>query len=196
MPIPSTNKHTLDEWLNIPSDQRSDLIDGKIYMQAAPSKEHSLIQGDLRAALQPLRSKKSTGSNDVDGWRFATEVGVIYPSDTRGDQACTHDLAGWKSSRFSSNQENCTHIKIRPDWVCEIVSSNWQNDTIKKRSLLERNHVPFYWLISPQQKTISVLILDTNGVYSIDKEYSEPMGKVSIEPFEEIEIDLALVFDY
>ena len=77
-----------------------------------------------------------------------------------------------------------------------VSTPNWQNDTIKKRSLLERNHVPFYWLISPQQKTISVLILDANGVYSIDKEYSESMGKVSIEPFEEIEIDLALVFDY
>jgi len=62
--------------------------------------------------------------------------------------------------------------------------------------LLERNHVPYYWLISPQNKNISVLILDEKGNYSIDKEYSSVMGLVRIEPFQEIEIDLGSVFDY
>jgi len=191
---PDGTTKKLEDWLNLQDSERGDLIDGRIYLQSAPSKEHSFIQSDLRAVLQPLRTK-SKHPDTTDSWRFATEVGVIYPTDCKGEQACTHDLAGWKSSRMKS-LDSGTHIRLRPDWVCEIVSSNWQNDTIKKRALLERNHVPYYWLISPQNKNISVLILDEKGNYSIDKEYSSVMGLVRIEPFQEIEIDLGSVFDY
>lgn len=67
-----------------------------------------------------------------------------------------------------------------------------QNQT-GNRLVLQRHAVPYYWVISPEQRTLIAYRL-VKGKYAImlSAEHDE---KLRIEPFAEIEFDLALVFD-
>lgn len=189
--IPDNKVYQLHDWQQLPDNQKADLIDGKIYLQSAPSKEHSLIQGDLRSVLHPLRANKlDDGSFEKNKWIFATEVGVIYD-----DCACTHDLAGWKSERLQTIGDK-THINIIPDWVCEIVSTNWKSDTIIKRNLLEKQKVPYYWIITPHDYSIIVLELTKEGFYQQWGIVDINNQNLMIPPFYSLELRPKDIFNY
>lgn len=192
MTIPANKTaKSIEDWKNSNSGHPSDLVDGEIYLQAAPSKEHSAIQGDLRALLQPLRAKKADGGAFEQGkWFFATEIGVIY-----GQNACTHDLAGWKSERLPIFDQE-SHIRISPDWVCEIVSTSWRMDTVIKREILERNRVPFYWLISPSEKAVTVLVLEQERYRVFGSFSGEGVEMVHMPPFETLGMKLGDLFNF
>jgi Uma2 family endonuclease len=191
----SNQEKTLADWLNLPGDQRGDLIDGQIYLQASPSPQHSLVQSQMVSALSPLRAKFKSeqggkGVFENGGWVFGTEIGVIYSGN-----ACTHDIAGWRSDRLPRLPDE-GYISVFPDWVCEIVSQDQKRDMIYKRNLLERNRVQHYWLIFPKEKSLIVLALQENR-YDIAGEYSGlEAGTLFIPPFEGHGIDLAEVFPF
>lgn len=187
----------LENWMNDQGPNANDLIRGKIYQQAAPSPYHSAVQGDLRAILSTLRAKKTKdGSFEKGAWFFATEVGVLYDEKN----ACTHDLAGWKTDRFSYLPSKGP-ISVYPDWVCEITSTNWINDTIYKKEILEKAKVPYYWIISPCEKILIVMILDEkesklvlSKTYNL-KDLETQLINEKIPPFE-LAISLHDIFNY
>lgn len=181
----------VNDWKNMPEDQKADLIDGHIYLQAAAKKEHSSIQGQLRGIIHPLQAKMENENFELNKWHFATEVGVIYQQN-----ALTHYLAGWKTDRLKAfNSE--PYFDLSPDWVCEITSTNWRMDTIFKRDILQTNLVPYYWIIGPTEKTLTILVLDNNNNYvtycNLQKNDSFNFPLV---PFENITIDLSMIFNY
>lgn len=145
----------LDSWRA--GEEKSDLIDGVIYLQASPHHYHAGVQFTLGGALNQYspQTRDSKGGWGGGGWVFKTEVGVVY-----GKDACTHDLAGWRQERFFSVTHSQNEIQLHPDWVCEISSSNWVNDYIRKRGLLQKAGVPHYWIISPAEKLLIALKLD------------------------------------
>lgn len=185
--IPSS----LNDWKNMPNDQKTDLINGRVYFQAAPKKEHSTIQGQLRGIIHPLQAKMGADGYEQNKWHFATEVGVIY-----GQNALTHDIAGWKTKRLRQ-LNNEPYFDLTPDWVCEITSTNWRMDTITKRDILQLNKVPYYWIIGPADKTLTILCLNENNHYVT---YCDIQKKDTITmpllPFENLEIDLSMIFNF
>jgi Uma2 family endonuclease len=63
--------------------------------------------------------------------------------------------------------------------------------------LLQRSKVPYYWVISPEDKTlIAYRLADDKYQVSFSVEYSgeQSIDKARIPPFEEIEMDLKYVF--
>jgi Uma2 family endonuclease len=88
-------------------------------------------------------------------------------------------------------------IDMAPDWVCEIVSpSHESKDTLQVFLLLQRHHVPFYWLIWPEDRTLIAHQLDGSGYRIIEPITAEAIAeqpRMRIPPFDDVEIDLAYI---
>jgi len=183
-------KKTIEDLTALPEGTRSELVDGEIYMMAPAQAKHSEIQSYLS---QKLRTKypKDNFSNGDDGWWIISEIWTHYEQH----ESYVHDLAGFKCSKLKSLPEKGP-IKVKPEWVCEILSpSNWQNDTHRKRCTLEAHKVPYYWIIDPERKSIQVFHLPPKSShYQILSYLSSDDGKIKIDPFPDLELDLAELF--
>lgn len=176
--------NTLDDLLDSPDD-RIELIDGDIIQRPMARMEHGFVQSNTVAELDTLRRICGPG-----GWWIVTEVSVHYAAH----QCPTHDLAGWRKERLPHRPRGV--VEITPDWVCEIVSPGHERkDTLTLFLLLQRHHVPYYWLIWPEDRSLVAWQLDgeTYRVVVSVSDLSANKGKWRIPPFEAIEIDLGYI---
>ena len=81
---------------------------------------------------------------------------------------------------------------VRPDWVCEILSTNRRNDLVKKKRVYHRHAVPHCWIIDPAEETLSVCRWSPDGYVEILA--SERGERVRAEPFDAIELAVGIVF--
>jgi Uma2 family endonuclease len=73
--------------------------------------------------------------------------------------------------------------------VCEILSpSNSRNDVIKKMRVYQRCQVPHYWLLDPEQETLSVHRWTAEGYLNVQA--AEGRERIRPEPFAEVELSV------
>ena len=118
-----------------------------------------------------------------------TEVEVYFgPSETY-----RHDLVGWRRDTAPVMPPE-RPVRVRPDWVGEVLStSNASNDTVKKLRTLQRCGVPHYWLVDPERKTLTVLRWTADGYLTVLSASIDE--RVRAEPFDQVELDLTVLFD-
>nr|WP_194366155.1 Uma2 family endonuclease [Thiospirillum jenense] len=176
--------YTLTDLLNTPAD-RVELIDGTIVQRPMARMEHGLVQHRASVELGPF--DRPTGPS---GWWIATEVSVHYAAH----QCPTHDLAGWRKERLPHRPSGV--VELAPDWVCEIVSPGHERkDTLTLFLLLQRQQVPYYWLIWPEERALVAWHLD-GGSYKVIASCTAPNAaeqKQRIPPFDAIELDLGYI---
>jgi Uma2 family endonuclease len=163
-----------------------EVVGGEVVQKAEPSPEHGSAQLALGALLfPPFGSSRSGGPG---GSWLMSEVEVEYEAH----EVYRHDLVGWRRARAETRPAG-RPVKLRPDWVCEILSSsNASNDTVRKLRTLHRHAVPHYWLLDPERLTLTVLRWTSEG-------YLEALAAASpevvrAEPFDALELSLAEVF--
>src|SRR6185437_5844787 len=114
---------TLEDLLAIPEDERKrfELVEGAIADRGATASQHGRAQVRLARHMGPF--DRRPGGRSPGGWWFTTEADVYF------DAANTFrpDVAGWRRERVPELPPGIP-IKERPDWVCEILSSNKRND--------------------------------------------------------------------
>jgi Uma2 family endonuclease len=81
---------------------------------------------------------------------------------------------------------------LRPDWVCEVLSTNRRNDLIKKKRVYHRHEVPHYWVIDPEDETLSVYRWAPEGY--IELLAAERGETVRAEPFEAVPLRVGVLF--
>jgi Uma2 family endonuclease len=177
---------TVDDLLAIPEDERRhELIEGAIVEKGAASGEHGLAQFNLSTCLAPFCRRP--GGRWPSGWWFATEVDVTFdPANT-----FRPDVAGWRRDRVPE-QPRGIPVRVRPDWVAEILSTNKRNDLIKKKRVYHRHQVPHYWIIDPAEQTLAVDRWTSDGYVEILA--AERGERVRAEPFEAIPLDVGVLF--
>ncbi len=179
------------ENLLLSEDERVELINGEIVKRPMSRFEHGQTQTSLSDEVIVFKHKSGPG-----GWWIITEASVKYSEH----QCPSHDLAGWKKERVPDRPAGI--VTIKPDWVCEITSPGHERkDVFHNLLLLQDYEVPYYWIISPEDKTLIAYKLihqKYNIIFSIRYETDKTDEKFSkimrIEPFEEIEIDLGYIF--
>lgn len=168
-------------------DERVELIDGEIVYRPMARSEHALIQSGVSDEISPLKRKEGP-----DGWWIMTEISVCYDEH----QCPCHDLAGWRKSRVPKRPTGL--MRIPPDWVCEIISPGHERkDVFHHFIMLQHNGVPYYWIISPEDKALIAYALSDKSyhvVFSVVCGSPANLGKVRIPPFEALDIDLRYVF--
>lgn len=177
---------TLDDLLGIPEEsRRHELIEGTIVDKGAATGEHGGAQFSLSMCLAPFGRKP--GGRWPGGWWFATEVDVFF------DEANTlrPDVAGWRRDRVTERPRGVP-IFVKPDWVCEILSTNKRHDLIKKKRVYHRHHVNHYWIIDPEQETLLVYRWVEDGYTEVLA--AERGEVVHPEPFDAVALQVGVLF--
>ena len=100
-------------------------------------------------------------------------------------------MAGWRRDRVPEQPEEAL-VMVRPDWVCEILSTNRRNDLIKKKRVYHRHQVPHHWILDPDKGTLTVYRW-TPDAY-LELLIAERGEEVCPEPFEALFLRVAALF--
>jgi Uma2 family endonuclease len=184
---PQRRPATAASLLALPDDRPAEVLGGDIVEKATPSFQHGSAQSGLSGALFGFRGPLG-GPQGPGGWWLATEVEVEYESH----EVYRHDLVGWRRDRVAERPRE-RPVRIRPDWVCEVLSaSNASNDTVKKLRVLQKHAVPHDWLLDPDAGTLRVLRWTRDGYLEVLSATADEMVKA--EPFDAVQLSLAAIF--
>jgi Uma2 family endonuclease len=177
---------TLADLLAIPEERRRhELIDGVLVEKEAASGRHGGAQVRISRRLGPY--DRRPGGRWPGGWWFATEA-EIQLAET---QVIRPDVAGWRRERMAALPSQVP-ITLRPDWICEILSTNKRNDLITKKRAYRQHQVGHYWLIDPVDETLTVYRWHPDGY--VEVLIAERDERVLPEPFEAIELRVSVLF--
>jgi len=186
MVAPARRPPTFEDLLARSDADRLEIIAGEIVEKAAPSPGHSFAQVKLAAAVDPFNRRP--GSRGPGGWWLFINIHVGYP---RGEIYC-HDAAGWRRDRVPERPTTWP-MRIRPDWVCEIVSPKHErNDLVVKPRVLHGAEVPHYWILDPDEKILLVHRWSTDGYTVVQR--AAAGETVRAEPFDAIELRVGVLF--
>lgn len=164
--------------------RRHELIEGTIVGKGAASGEHGATQLKVGSWVDPYHRRP--GGQWPGGWWFAAEVEVVFDSGT----VLRPDVVGWRRDRVPERPRGA-RIEVRPDWVCEILSTKRASDLARKKRIYHRHEVPHYWIIDPEEVTLSVNRYSREGYVEILS--AERGDRVRAEPFEALELDVAVL---
>jgi len=159
--IPVTTKLTYEDYLKTSDDKRYELLDGELIILPAPSIAHQHVAVKLATRLDTFVEDKN--------------LGVVYSAPTDVVLSETHvvqpDLMFISSER--AGIVTSANIQGAPDLIVEIRSdSTAERDETRKRQLYAEYGVREYWLVDPETRTITVLLLGADG-YAERATYTE-----------------------
>lgn len=186
--VNKVNALTIADLLAIPEeDRRHEIIDGELVEKGAASGRHGLVQARITRDLGPYDRRSER--NKPGGWWIVTEAEVQF-ADT---QVFRPDIAGWQRARLKK-MPTVIPVTVRPDWICEILSTNRQNDLIKKKRAYHRHQVEHYWIADPEEETLVMYRWRPKGYVEVLS--ATQHDRVRAEPFTAIELLVSSLFDH
>ena len=150
---PPVLKHTYADYCLTPDDERYELLDGELVMSPSPRLPHQEICMELGALLHLFVKTRGLGrvySAPCDV--VLSETDVVQPDLLFVANERAHIL-------FDGD-----NVQGAPDLVVEILSpSTAERDRTVKRALYAQYGVQEYWLVDPDTKTVTVLVLDAGA---------------------------------
>lgn len=171
----------------LPGEVRAEIIDGEIVEKANPSADHANAQGTVIGRYHNPYHRRP-GGGQPGGWWLLPECDV----ELSVHQVYRPDISGWRRERLPE-LPSTRPVTIRPDWICEVISpSNASNDLVKKLRVYHQSHVDHYWLVDPQNATLTVLRWAAEGyVVALTAGRTD---RVRAEPFVEVELPVGALF--
>lgn len=138
--------YTINDIYALPEGERAELIDGRIYFMAPPSRKHQDILGELFGIIREyLQSKNGSCRlyvspfavflNENDTNYVEPDISVICNPDKLGDKGCIG----------------------APDWIIEIVSPGSRRmDYFTKLFKYRTAGVREYWIVDPEKNRVLV----------------------------------------
>jgi Uma2 family endonuclease len=140
-------KFNVDDYMNLPNDERYELIEGDLLVVPRPALRHQFICGNIIHQI-----KIYLESNDVG--KAYQEVDVLL-----GDNVVVPDIVFISKDRMEIAGEQ--NVQGAPDLVIEILSpSSRAYDKKKKSKLYWRYGVKEYWLVDPDANLVEVYYLE------------------------------------
>ena len=145
-------KLTYADYCLTPDDERYELLDGELIVAPAPNSAHQRADAKLGWRLAQFVEKRGLGQVFFAPYDVVlSETDVVQP-----------DLL------FISNERTYiitpANARGAPDLVVEILSpSTAERDRTFKRALYARYGVSEYWLVDPDARTVTVLLLDAGA---------------------------------
>lgn len=177
MSLSQAKLYTETDYYNLPEDVRAELIEGQfIYNQAAPSRIHQTILGELYTIINNYMKAKGSSCR-VYPAPFAVKLCEDKNTIVEPDISVICD-------RSKLTNQGCTGA---PDWIIEIVSpSNSSHDYIRKLNLYADAGVREYWIVDYDKERILVYYLEqehfTVEIYTFQ-------DKIKVNIYEDLLID-------
>lgn len=168
----------------LPEHLTGEILGGELVVSPRPAPRHAEASSILGALLNP---PFRFGNGGPGGWRIIDEPELHLRRDV-----VVPDLAGWRLERMPALPATA-YFELPPDWVCEVLSeSTMRNDRVQKLAIYAREQVAHVWLVDPVAQTLEVFRLDGPG-WRLAGAWSGT-DKVRAEPFDAVELDLALLW--
>jgi Uma2 family endonuclease len=180
------NPATEADLLALPDQGRGyELIDGDLSEKQAGFR-HGRAQFNLAGLLSPYHRSGGGG----DRWWFLTEQLVAFSSS----QVLRPDIAGWLRERLAEPPEDeDAVVRVRPDWVCEIISPRKAaDDLIRKKRIYRQHEVTHYWVVDPRDESLTVLQWTAKGYLEIL--VAQRGERVRAEPFAAVDLQVGVLF--
>ncbi len=158
--------YTIDDIYALPDGERAELIDGKIYYMAPPSRAHQKISMLLSSEISDY-IKKNSGECEVYAAPFAVflngndkdyvepDISVICDKNKLTDKGCIG----------------------APDWIIEIVSpSSRQIDYYKKLFKYRNSGVREYWVVDSEKEIVTVYDFEKDNMEEYSFGEDVPVG--------------------
>jgi len=174
-------KFTYHDYVQLPDDKRYELLEGEFFLVPAPNLDHQRILRKLGTVLSTYVEREHLGEVfyapcDV----LLSDINVVQP-----------DIIFVARDRMAILTE--ANIQGPPDLLIEILSpSTRKRDLGIKRSLYAKYGVREYWIVDPENKTVSVLSWTETG-YRI-KAVAPQAGPLSSGLFPDLNLDLTGIF--
>jgi Uma2 family endonuclease len=182
MSMPAKRKAVYDDLYNLPENMTGEIIEGELHAFPKPHYRHSNAVSAIGSELKPPYQFGKHGG--PGGWIILIDVEIML-----GENLLVPDLAGWRQERLPAPPVG-NWTTVVPDWVCEILSpSTFRIDRVRKMPIYAAHNVSYLWLIDPLNRLLEAFKLK-DGAWVVMGNYSEK-DKVRVEPFQEVEIDLA-----
>jgi Uma2 family endonuclease len=171
------------DFLEWDESDRCELVDGEVFMLAAPSAEHQRVLMELAYQIRDFLSGKPC---KVFPAPFA--VRLIPLADNSDDTVLEPDIVVvCDSSKL--DKRGCNGA---PDLVVEIISqSTARYDKVEKFRRYQAAGVREYWIVDPDSKTVQACVLE-NGRYILSSYDNTGSAPVTVLPG--CRIDLEAVF--
>jgi len=175
---------TYDDVLAAPSHMVAEIVDGELILSPRPASRHGAAASTLSEELGPPFKR---GRGGPGGWIIIYEPEIHLSSNV-----LVPDLAGWRRERMPLLPD-APFLTLAPDWICEVLSpGSARFDRKRKMPLYSQEGVRNAWLVDPVERTLEVYRL-ADAHWSLLATFSDD-ERVRAEPFDAIELDLALLW--
>ncbi len=166
------------------NDHLLEYIDGIVYMTPSPSTKHQRVSSRLQLKFgnflegQPCEVFSAPydvelKKNDIEGKK------IVIP-----DISIICEKSGFTETKY---------VGV-PTLIVEILSpSNQSHDLVTKLNLYMKYAVKEYWIVNPMLNSITVYILNSEGMYE-QFDIKTEKGKVTSKILAGLEIDVEYVF--
>lgn len=173
--------YTIDDIYNLPDGQRAELIDGELYMMAAPDTKHQRLVMELSFRIRDYIGRKK-GSCEI----FPAPFAVFLNAD---DDIYLEPDISVICDRDKLTDEGC---KGAPDWITEVVSpSSRPIDYNKKLFKYRTAGVREYWIVDPEKNRIMLYDFENDSVaeYTFSDKVKAGIYEDLVIDFSEISIE-------
>lgn len=175
---------TYQDVLDAPDHLIAEIVGGELRLSPRPGGPHTSAASSLGFLLGP---PFQFGNGGPGGWIILDE-----PELHLGDDILIPDLAGWRRERLAE-VPNAAYFTTAPNWCCEVLSrSTAAMDRADKLPIYARAGVEHVWLVDAIQRTVEVLRAHADAWLIAAVHHGDV--RVHAEPFDAIELDLALLW--
>ncbi len=175
---------TYEDVLAAPAHTIAQVLDGQLVVHPRPASLHAAASSALGEELGPPFKR---GRGGPGGWVLLDEPELHLHADI-----VVPDLAGWRRERMPE-MPDAPFFSLPPDWVCEVTSPTTASvDRVRKARIYGRERVQHVWLVDPGTRVFEVWGLD-GETYRVVLTAADD-ERVRAEPFDAIELDLALLW--
>lgn len=155
-----SGNYTYADYLKWTIEERLELIKGKIFQFAAPSRIHQNLTGKIFLQVGGFLQKRKSCSV------YVAPFDVRLPRKSKNDEDIITVLQPDICVICDPNKLDERGCIGAPDIVIEILSpSNNKKELKNKYEVYEESGIREYWVVSPQDKTFLAYILNTEGQY-------------------------------
>ena len=189
-----TYSNLWEKLCDLPEYVVGEIFNDELIVSPRPDPKHAVTSSVLGGKLmEPFQF----GNGGPGGWWIIDEPELHFEKplqETEKKNVVVPDLAGWKKDRLPKLPETA-YFELPPNWVCEVLSTSTSRyDRVSKMRIYAVNGIPYYWIIDPIGRTLEVFVLQGQN-YQMEIGFTES-DKVLAPPFNAIELDLRVLWDY
>ena len=177
MSIPAKKEqYTFADILSWDEGERGEIINGKAFMMAPPSRIHQKISMELSRQL----------ANYLEGKKcevYPAPFGVRLFEQT-GDSLEDIDTVVEPDISVVCDKSKLDKLGCRgaPDLIIEILSpSSLRHDRLVKLNLYQQAGVQEYWIADPENRSVMVFLPDSSGSLRLCEDYGQKdVAKVNV----------------